>query len=101
MSRPVTRFLSNADLWAEIQNRVSKGKRIRAAIAYFGGRSATLLPLKRGDKLVVDMSIGAVRQGVTNPSEIRKLRNRGVEIFSRGTLHAKFLLIGNALVASS
>jgi len=75
-----TRFISNEDLWREIQNRVTSGKRVRAAIAYFGGHGATLLKLKRGDSIVVDMSIAAVRQGVTNPRVIQKLFRRGVKV---------------------
>lgn len=97
----MTRFLSNNELWSEIQSRVGKGKRINAAIAYMGGQGAKLLPLKKGDSIVVDLSPGAVRQGITNPSELRALFNRGVRIFSRGTLHAKFLVIDNTLISSS
>ena len=96
-----TRFLSNNDLWGEIQKRIANGNRVRAAVAYFGGRGANLLRLKKLDSLVIDMSLAAVRQGVTNPREIRKLIRRGVKVFSRGTLHAKFLLIGNTLITSS
>jgi hypothetical protein len=86
----MTRFVSNDELWREIQRRVRDAKRVRAAIAYFGGHGAKLMPLKRGDSIVVDMSIGAVRQGVTNPREIRTLIGRGVRVFSRRFLHAKF-----------
>lgn len=96
-----TRFISNHELWRELQSRVAKGKRVRAAVAYFGRRGANLWKLKRGDTIVVDMSIGAVRQGVTNPREIRTLIARGVKVFSRGSLHAKFLVIDKTLIASS
>ncbi len=96
-----TRFVSNTDLWNEIHKYVSKAKHARAAVAYFGQHGANLLPLKKGDELVVDMSLGAVRQGVTDPREIRKLKNRGVKIFSRGSLHAKFLVTDKILITSS
>ncbi len=36
------------------------GSESALAIAYFGGRGAKLLPLKKGDSIVVDMTIGAV-----------------------------------------
>jgi phosphatidylserine/phosphatidylglycerophosphate/cardiolipin synthase-like enzyme len=97
----MTYFVSNDDLWREIQRRVGDGKRVRAAVAYLGSGGATLLPLKRGDSIVVDMSIGAVRQGVTDPREIRTLVRRGVKAFSGGSLHAKFLLVDNTLIVSS
>jgi hypothetical protein len=101
MSAPTTRFTYNDDLWREIKGRVTKGKRVRAAVAYVGKGGAKLLPLKKGDSLVVDMSLGAVRQGVTDPREIRKLMGRGVRVFSRGSLHAKFVVVDRVLIAGS
>ena len=74
---------------------------MRAAIAYFGGSGAKLLLLKKGDSIVLDMSIGAVRQGVTNPRAVRTLIGRGVKVFTRNSLHAKFLIIDKTLIASS
>ena len=96
-----TRFLTNDGLWKEIDARVKAARRVRAAVAYLGRGGAGYLPLRRGDKLVVDMSIGAVRQGVTDPREIRKLIKKGVEVFSRATLHAKFYVVDDALIAGS
>ncbi len=95
------RFLTNATLWQEIQDRVKSRKPVRAAVAYFGKGAAGLVRLKRGDRLVVDMSLTAVKQGVTDPREIRKLMRRGVEVFSRGLLHAKFFIIGDLLIVGS
>jgi hypothetical protein len=84
-----------------MQRLVADGKGVRAAVAYLGRGGATLLPLKRGDSIVVDMSIGVVRQGVTDPRAIRTLVRRGVKAFSRGSLHAKFILVNKTLIASS
>ena len=96
-----TRFLSNDELWGEITSRVSKAKRVHAAVAYLGKNGSQLVPLKKGDRLIVDMSIGAVRQGVTNPREVQKFVKRGVHVFSRNALHAKFMVIDNVLITSS
>lgn len=101
MSLSTTRFTYNADLWREITGRVAKATRVRAAVAYLGKGGAKLLPLKTGDSLIVDMSLGAVRQGVTDPREIRRLMGRGVRVFSRGSLHAKFFVVDKALIACS
>ena len=101
MSPSITRFAYNDDLWREIKARVAKGKRVRAAFAYLGKGGAKLLALKKGDSLVVDMSLGAVRQGVTDPREIRRLMGRGVRVFSRGSLHAKFAVVDKTLIAGS
>lgn len=101
MSRSITKFISNDTLWQEIQARVKKGKKVKAAVAYLGQKGSELLPLKKGDCLVIDMSIGSVRAGVTDPREVRRLMNKGVNVFSRGSLHAKFLIIDKTLIASS
>jgi hypothetical protein len=96
-----TRFLSNASLWREIGSHADSASRVQAAIAYFGTGGADLLPLKKGDTLLVDMSLGAVSGGATNPKEIRRLMKREVQVFSRAGLHAKFMLAGNTLIVSS
>ena len=96
-----TRFLINKELWQGIQQRAKKARLVCAAVAYLGKGGGELLPLKKGDKLVVDLSMGAVKQGMTDPREVRRLRKRGVAVFSRGSLHAKFYLMDNVLIAGS
>lgn len=41
-----SRFASNESLWREIQTRVSKGKEVRAAVAYFDARGMKLIQLR-------------------------------------------------------
>src|SRR5712691_4394614 len=86
-----TAFLINQDLWRDAKRLVRRGTRLRAAIAYFGQKGATLLPFRKGDQLVVDLSIPSVRAGRSDPREIEKLIRRGVHVFSRGNLHAKII----------
>jgi hypothetical protein len=74
---------------------------VRAAVAYFGTGGSKLLPLRRGDQLIVDMSMGCVRAGATNPHEVKKLLRRGVQVFSRPHLHAKFIIIDRVVIAGS
>jgi hypothetical protein len=95
-----TEFLTNVHLWRELRAAV-QGKAVIAAVAYFGTGGATLFPLKRGDVLVVDMSLASARQGATNPSEIKLLMRRGVRVFWRARLHAKCLVAGRRLFAGS
>ncbi|MBL9080593.1 MAG: hypothetical protein JNK76_02240 [Planctomycetales bacterium] len=97
----MTRFLTRREIWEEIDARVPSAKRVMAAVSYLGTGGAELLPLRKGDTLVVDMSLGAVRQGVTNPKEIRKLMKRGVHIFTRASLHAKVVVIDDVVISSS
>lgn len=95
-------FLSGRRVWQEIKRRSERSTgQVQAAVAYFGKDGAKLLTLKAGDILLVDMSMRAVRQGVTDPREIKKLMRKGVEVFSREGLHAKFYIIDGALICGS
>ena len=96
-----TRFLSNDSLWSELHARVKGARAVRAAVAFMGRGGADLLPLKKGDTLVVNLGIQTVKQGLTSPREIRRLIRRGVRVFTRSTLHAKFFLCDRALVVGS
>src|SRR5579885_782761 len=101
MRRHSSRFVANQELWGALREHIRRTKGTCAAVAYFGKGGAKLFPLKAGDTIVADVSLGAVRQGVTNPSELKVLMKRGVAIFSRERLHAKFEIAGRTLIASS
>jgi hypothetical protein len=96
-----SRFLFNEALWDELDTRIPKAKAVRAAVAYLGMGASSLLPLRKGDRLVVDMSLRAVRSGATDPREVQRFLRRGVEVFSRGSLHAKFFIIDKTTIAGS
>src|ERR1035438_6354826 len=96
-----THFLANEYLWLNISDLVNNSRPIDAAIAYFGTDGARLLPLRKNDCLVVDMSPATVKAGGTNPHAIEKLLNRGVRVFSRSNLHAKIILSDKYLITSS
>lgn len=97
----MTRFLSNSSLWNELNARVRASRRVRAAVAFLGSGGADLLPLKKGDSLVVNLGLQAVKSGATSPKEIRKLIARGVAVFTRSNLHAKFCICDGALFTGS
>jgi len=96
-----TRFVCNDSLWHEIQNRAKSAKQVRAAVAFIGVGGADLLPLKKGDSLVVNLGWQTVKQGLTAPREIQRLIRRGVHVFTRSTLHAKFFIFDRALIVGS
>ncbi len=96
-----TRFLSNDSLWSELHARALGAKPVRAAVAFLGKSGADLLPLKNGDALVVNLGMQAVKQGLTSPQEIQRLLRRGVKVFTRSTLHAKFFICDGALLVGS
>lgn len=98
---PTTTFLSNEILWQTLLARVKSARHVDAAIAYMGQGGAKLLPLKKGDRLVVDLSAGTVRAGATDPREVEKLIRRGVSVFTRRNLHAKVVIADNSLISGS
>ncbi len=98
----LTSFVSGAQVWQEITKRVRQAKRVHAAVAYVGEAGSRLLPLRRGDQLVVDLSLPSVRAGVTNPFVIERFMRKGVIVASRPGLHAKIVVAdGTAIVGSA
>src|SRR5687767_9700953 len=71
------------------------------AVAYFSARGDTLLPLRKGSTLVVDASVETVSIGATCPTALRRLLNRGVEIYSVRNLHAKLFVFGKSVFIGS
>jgi hypothetical protein len=100
-SLSTTTFLSNTTLWEALSAHVRDARHVDAAIAYVGKGGAKLLPLKRGSRLVVDMSPATVLAGGTDPREIEKLIRRGVHVFSRRNLHAKLVVADNTVISGS
>jgi len=89
------------NIWETITQSVKKRLPNYVAVAYFGSDGANLLPLKKGDILVVDASDSSVKSGVTNPIELEKLKNKGVHIFSYPQLHSKIFVFGKTMFIGS
>jgi hypothetical protein len=86
--------------WSRITAAVKqKPNRCFVAVAYFS--AVNRLPLKEGSTLIVDMSETSVRSGRTNPRELLKLINKGVDVHSVGNLHAKVFVAGNRIYVGS
>jgi len=95
------RFLQD-NLWSEITLLAKRSQHRFVAVAYLGKDATRLLPLRRGDVLVVDMSLSAIKAGQTNPYEIEKYLKRGVEVHSCPNLHAKvFVFDSKAIIGSA
>jgi phosphatidylserine/phosphatidylglycerophosphate/cardiolipin synthase-like enzyme len=94
-------FLSNETVWEQISAQVKAGRRVDAAIAYIAQRGAKLLSLRRGHRVIVDMSIATVKAGGTDPREVEKLMRRGVKVFTRRKLHAKVIVADKSVIAVS
>ena len=72
-----------------------------AAIAYLGADAPNMLPLKKGDLLVVNAGDNALRAHATSPLALRELLQRGVRVLSSPRLHAKVLATSRMAVVGS
>ena len=88
-------------IWQTLVDQVKSARHVDAAIAYIGKGGARFLPLRRGDRLVVDMSLATVKSGGTDPFEIEKLMKRSVVVFSRRNLHAKMVIADDTVLVGS
>jgi hypothetical protein len=96
-----TKFLQPR-LWETIRKISKRAKHRTVAVAYLGTGASTILPLRKGDALIVDMTLGTVRGGQTNPYEVQKYFDKGVNVYSCPNLHAKtFLFDRTAIVGST
>lgn len=96
-----TKFLS-FDLWDKIISLAKKAKRKHIAVAYLGNNSTKLIPMRKGDTLVLDITFGAVENGQTDPFEVDKYLRAGVSVFNCTNLHAKvFVFDDRAIIGSS
>lgn len=91
-----------AQVWPRITSLAKKHpSECLAAVAFIGQRAHELLPLTRGSILVVNMSERSVQHGLTNPYEVEKFMQRGVEVHTVANLHAKvFVFRDRAIVGS-
>jgi len=82
--------LVTANVWTEITAAAKSAKMpSQVAVAYFGSKGPSLLPLLKGSILVADVSISTVAQGATSPAALEQMRKVGVDIYSVQYLHAK------------
>lgn len=94
--------LITKNIWPTLTKaaKLSKTKSM-VAVAYFGQKGSSMLPLKKGSILLIDASEKAVKSGQTCPDELLKLYYKGVQIYSLENLHAKLFVIGKELFIGS
>lgn len=98
--KPKVRILYN-DLWPTITKLAKKSKCRHVAVAYLGKGANRLLPLRKGDVLIADMSIDAVKNGQTNPFEVERYLRKGVNAYTCANLHAKMYIFDRTLLVGS
>jgi hypothetical protein len=95
-------FLGNDDIWRELR-AISRHRKcpLYVAVPFLGNAGGKLLYLKRGDVLVVALTLANSRNGSVCPAEIERLQAKGVRVFLAPYLHAKVLLCGRKAVVGS
>jgi hypothetical protein len=91
----------NDSLWPKIISLAKKSRRKQVVVAYLGKGASKILPLQRGDVLVVDLSEQAVMNGQTDPHEVEKYIKRGVKVYRQPYLHAKLYVFDKTVMVSS
>ena len=97
---PKIEFLAE-DIWDRISALAKKSKTRHVAVAYIASRGSKMLPLSKGDVLVVDMSEVRLRNGTTDPNLIEEYMNKGVAVYSSRRLHAKVFVFDDLAVVGS
>jgi hypothetical protein len=88
-------------LWPKIVSLAKQSSRRQIVVAYLGKGASKILPLRRGDVLVVDLSEQAVKTGQTDPNEVEKYLKKGVKVYSQSNLHAKLYVFDKTIIVSS
>lgn len=91
------RVLSN-ELWKVIRSQARKARQRKAAIAYV---TRDLIGFRKGDELILDASLHAIKFGETSATLLRTLHRKGVSLYHCADLHAKVLLFGDKAVVGS
>lgn len=96
-----TEFIEHG-IWPRLTNAAKACRGPAAvAVAYFSKGAATLLPLAKGSRLVVDASLATVKAGATCPADLLRLQKKGVLVFSVRNLHAKVYVFGKSTFIGS
>ncbi len=90
--------LVTGNVWEKVNSEIRKSSKIDAAIAYV---TATNLGLKKGDTLICDASVNAIKNGETSAKALEYYYKKGVSIFSKKNLHAKVFRTSNLAVIGS
>ena len=89
------------DVWLQITKACQCRGQRRAAIAFLGRDAPRLLPLRRGDVLVVNASDAALLARATSPDALEAYLAAGVRVWSTPRLHAKVLVTPQQAVIGS
>ena len=96
------RFHSKNSVWPAIRARVKVHKnQVICAIAFVGVEAPSILPLRKGDVLVCNASLSAIKQGSTSALALERYLKKGVVIYSQPRLHGKVVVLSNRAFVGS
>ena len=81
------------NVWKQIASLARACKRRSAALAYVS--TDNYVSFKKGDILVCDASDAAIKSGETSAAILARYYKKGVQLYSRTSLHAKVLVMGS------
>ncbi|WP_458682676.1 phospholipase D-like domain-containing protein [Prescottella equi] len=87
--------------WETIAEEIGAARRRHAAVAFLGADAPRILPMKRGDTLVINASDSAVRSRATSPAAIEEYLQAGVRVYNERDLHAKVIATSQCAVVGS
>lgn len=79
-------------VWDEITRELTGSDRTISAISYVGDAAYTLVPLQRGDSIVIDGSDTSLKNGTVSPKVVQRWMKAGVRVYSLSGLHAKIVV---------
>jgi phosphatidylserine/phosphatidylglycerophosphate/cardiolipin synthase-like enzyme len=97
----MTTRMIGGNVWDQVELVCRRGRKRKAAVAYVGIDAPNLMPLRRGDVLVVNASRGALLARATHPDALAAYLERGVRLFSTPRLHAKVVTTSSEAVVGS
>lgn len=86
------------DIWNEVNKLFTKRQRKIACIAYV---TSEKLELSKGDILICDASVFAIKFGETSAKTLDTYFSRGIKLYCNSQLHSKLLLTDKFLVIGS
>jgi hypothetical protein len=99
----VRELIIGEDVWPAISAllRQDRKRPARVAMAFVTSHGKDLLPLRAGDRLLVNGSPEAVAAHATDPRVLSKFIELGIQVRSHDRLHAKFVVVGTRVVVGS
>lgn len=89
------------EVWKAIKANAANAKRRYVAVPYVGLNAPEILPLRKGDVLITNLSETCVRMGSTRIEPIEQYLAKDVGVFNCVSLHAKVFCFDSSIIIGS